>query len=316
MLQPVLTRAALVLAAALLTVGSAAPAAAFVALSADDEGLGQVIDPNQQQGEGQVVLSAGHADFGATFGSGEWALQIHDDTSTPRYWRSPDDVVLQVADAALLTVPDDDSFAFLGLPAGAPVHVIPQVEQPGVVWLGWNTQEPTLLDSLDLGATLRIHAIEGPGDVIAYLQGGNFGAPQLLWSTAEAFPQEAWIEMNTHTHANWVFSEPGVYLIDAEFAGDLITGEAMSARGTLRLAVGDETDPADAFAATLSESVTDAAAPDASPESDAAGTNLIWLIVAGGAVVLVVAVVVVSVGTARARRRGRTGDTDAQDGAR
>lgn len=292
------------------------PASAAVAASADSDGPGQVIDQNQQQGTGRVVLSHGHADFGATFGTGEWALQIHDDTTVPRYWRDPDDVVLQVTDAAMLTVPDDESFSFLGMPPGDPVHVVPQTEEPGVIWVGWNTQEPTLLDSLSLGATLRIHAIEGPGDVVAYLQGGNFGAPQPLWSTHDPFPQEAWIEVNTHTHANWVFGEPGVYLVDAEFTGDLVTGETFSARGTLRFAVGDATDPSEAFAASLSAPVDaandsegdaqgDADGPGSDTPTTDEGNSGVWLLVGAGATALVIAVVAVAVASARSRRRAR-----------
>ncbi|MEZ3160713.1 choice-of-anchor M domain-containing protein [Microbacterium sp. BWT-B31] len=311
-------RSGLILAAALLAAQGVLPAAASV-----DDDLDQVIDSNQQQGTGQVVLSAGHADFGPTFGTGRWALQIHDDTSVPRYWRNPEDVVLQVTDAATLTVPEDEAFAFLQLPAGAPVHVIPQTEQPGVIWAGWNTQEPTLLGSLSLGATLRVHAVEGPGDVVVYLQGGNFGAPQPLWSTHEPFPQDAWIEVNTHTHANWVFSRPGVYLVDAEFTGDLVTGETMTARGTLRFAVGDATDPADAFAAHLSrspegDSAQTAAAPASGDESAAgadASDSAVWYLVAGGAAVLVIAVLVVGIATTLARRRGR-GDAGTHGDAR
>lgn len=304
------------IALALLLGGGALPASAASAFS--DDGLGQVIDENQQQGTGQVVLSAGHVDFGPTLGTGEWALQIHDDTSTPRYWRNPEDVVLQVSDAALLTVPDSEAFAFLQLPAGSPVHVVPQVEQPGVIWAGWNTQEPNVLDVLNLGATLRMHAIEGPGEVVVYLQGGNFGAPQQLWSTHETFPQDAWIEVNTHTHANWVFSEPGVYLADVEFTGDLITGEAMSARGTLRFAVGEATDPAEAFAAALSgagEAEPGEEPGEADPDSDAGetpvpgdeGLPLVWLLIGGGAAILALAVIVVAVASSRARRRAASG---------
>lgn len=298
----------------LLAVALGASALPASAASTDPDGPGQIIDPNQQQGTGQVVLAQGHADFGPTFGTGEWALQIHDDTTVPRYWRDPDDVVLQVTDAAVLAVPDDESFAFLGMPPGSPVHVVPQTEQPGVVWVGWNTQEPAVLDSLNLGTTLRLHAVEGPGDVVVYLQGGNFGAPQPLWSTHDPFPQDAWIELNTHTHANWVFGEPGVYLVDAEFTGDLVTGETFSARGTLRFAVGDATDPSEAFAATLSTTADAAGSPepeaggDADASGDAAAGDTgggVWLLVAAGAAVLVVAVVAVTAASARARRRAR-----------
>lgn len=314
--------------------GSAAAPAAPPASPPLAPADGQVIDPGQQQGTGRVVLEAGHVDVGATFGTGAWALQVHDDTSVPAHWRDPDDVVLRVTDAALLAVPDDPAFSFLGLDAGTPVHVVPQTERPGVVWVGWNTQEPHLLDTLVLGATLRVHAIEGPGELVTYLQGGNFGAPQVLWSSREPFPQEAWVELNTHTHANWVFSEPGVYLVDTEFTGELVTGETMSARGTLRFAVGDATDPADAFAATLVETAsqaTDAGASAGADDADGSGGSSgsagdpadgahatapgdpgsgWWLLVAAGTVVLAIAVVAVGTASARARRRARAG-TDA-----
>lgn len=308
---------ALAASAALLAFG-AAPAAG----AADD--LDQIIDRDQPQGSGQVVLSAGHADLAPLLLDEEWVLRINDDTDVPRSWRDPEDVVFAVSNAALLTVPDDDAFSFLNMPPGTDVHVVPQVEQPGVVWLGWNTQAPTALENLRLGATLRVHDIAGPGDVVTYLQGGNFAAPQTLFSTAEAFPQEAWIEINTHTHANWVFSEPGVYLIDAEFTGDLTTGEEMSARGTLRFAVGDATDPAEAFAATVPErdAPTDASEAPGISEDAAGGaeagsdggegdaSRVLWYVVGAGALALVVAVTATSLSKASRRRARRAAERE------
>lgn len=317
-----------VLAAALLSAG------ALPASAAPDDDLDQTIDPNQQQGTGQTVLSVGHVDVGPTFGTGQWALQVHDDTASPAVWRDPEDVVFQATDASILEVPDDDAFGFLELPAGADAYVLPQTEQPGIVWPGWNTQDPTLLDNLDLGTTFRLHAVEGPGNLVVYLQGGNFGAPQVLWSSHEPFPQDVWVEVNTHTHANWVFSQPGVYLVDAEFTGDLVTGETLNARDTLRFAVGDETDPADAFAATLT-APTDGDGQAADGDQDAgsdgderSGTDAdgdaddatVWYLVAAGAAILLVAVIVVVIVSARARRRGRAmasaaSGTDSEDGS-
>ncbi|MFV0373919.1 choice-of-anchor M domain-containing protein, partial [Microbacterium sp.] len=163
----------LLLAAVLLSAG------ALPASASPDDDLDQTIDPNQQQGTGQTVLAAGHADIGPTLGTGQWTLQVHDDTSSPAAWRNPEDVVFQAVDASILDVPDDDAFAFLELPAGTEAYVLPQTEQPGIVWPGWNTQDPALLENLDLGTTLRFHAVEGPGDLVVYLQGGNFGAPEV-----------------------------------------------------------------------------------------------------------------------------------------
>jgi len=309
---------------------------------APEDGLSQVIDPNQAQGTGQVVLDDGHIDFGPTLNTGEWIVQIHDDTSSPSYWRMPEDVVAQLSDASKLTIPDNPAYSFLGLEPGAEAWVIPQVRASGVIWAGWNTQEPTVLDSLSMGTTLSILGVDGPGDVSVYLQSGNFGEPDPLWSTFDPFPQESWIEVNTHTHANWVFSEPGVYLVEIEFSGDLVDGTAVSARDTLRFAVGDETDPEAAFAAEFDESALtldedsagdapagEAGAVDAAAADGAGsgGTRLIIGIVAGlvgAALVVAVAVVLITARRARARaraaarqrvaeRRGGSGGSDDGD---
>ncbi|WP_449280668.1 TIGR03773 family transporter-associated surface protein [Leucobacter sp.] len=283
-----------------------------------EDGLGQVIDPDQAQGTGRMVLDDGHIDFGPTLNTGEWIVQIHDDTASPSYWRMPSDVVAQVNDSSKLTIPDDDAYAFLGLEPGSEAWVIPQVREPGVIWAGWNTQEPNVLDSLSMGTTLRILGVDGPGEVSVYLQSGNFGEPDPLWSTLDPFPQESWIEVNTHTHANWVFSEPGVYLVELEFSGELVDGTTVSARDALRFAVGDETDPEAAFEAEFDEAAL-AEAPDAETAAGdgaeaAAGnaatgteaTGLILGIVAGvvGAA-LVVALVVLLIAARRARTRAR-----------
>lgn len=302
-------------AALVLLAGLAAPAPQ--AFAEDTDPLAQTIDPNQAQGTGRVVLDDGHIDYGPTLNTGEWILQIHDDTSQPSYWRMPEDVVAKVNDSTKLTAPDDAAYAFLGLEPGAEVWVIPQVRKPGAVWAGWNTQEPGVLDALSMGTTQRILGVEGPGSVSVYLQSGNFGEPQPLWSSLDAFPQESWIEVNTHTHANWVFSEPGIYLVELEFEGTLIDGSTVVARDTLRFAVGDATDAEAAFDLTFDDSLladTDEGA-DASDggdvtepvtvDADSALPLIIGIVVAAIVLALVVAIVLVVVASRRARRRSR-----------
>lgn len=297
------------LSAVLLTMS---PVTIAAAEDGAGDGLGQIIDPNQAQGTGRVVLDDGHIDFGPTLNTGEWAVQIHDDTSAPSYWRMPADVVAKVNDASKLTIPDDPAYAFLGLEAGGEAWVIPQVRQPGVICAGWNTQEPTVLDTLSMGTTLTILGVDGPGEVSVYLQSGNFGEPEPLWSTLEPFPQQSWIELNTHTHANWVFSEPGVYLVQLQFSGDLNDGSTVSARDTLRFAVGDETDAEAAFDAVFDESLLGGDA-EQSPERDTAATGgatgstgvLLGAVAGVIGAALVIAMIVVLIAARRARARAR-----------
>ncbi|MDR5700862.1 choice-of-anchor M domain-containing protein [Agromyces aerolatus] len=311
--RPVRRAAALTasLTALLLAGAGVLPAAPSAAETADEQLL-QTIDPDQAQGTGQVVVDRGHVDFGPTLSTGEWIVQIHDDTGTPKYWRNPEDVVMKVGDAGTLTVPEGEAYAFLHQAPGTEVWVVPQTRNADVVWTGWNTQEPTVLESLNLGTTLRIHGVDGPGDVSVFLQSGNFGDPQPLWSTFDAFPQETWIEVNTHTHANWVFTEPGVYLVEIEFEADLIDGSTVSARDVLRYAVGDETDAEAAFAAVYAgestasriDSSPEPAAEPSTPDDLELGT-VMAIVLAAVAAALVAAVVVVMAATRRAKARAR-----------
>ncbi|RUR03545.1 choice-of-anchor M domain-containing protein [Labedella endophytica] len=286
------------------------------AQAATDDDLDQTIDPDQAQGTGQVVRDRGHVDFGPTLATGAWAVQLHDDTETPKYWRDVDDVVLRVNDASMLEVPDDEAYDFLGQEAGSEVYVIPQTQKTDVIWVGWNTQEPGVLEIMNLGTTLSVLGVDGPGDVSVYLQSGNFGDPEPLWSTSQPFPQQSWIEVNTHTHANWVFSDPGVYLVDIRFDADLIDGTTESAEATLRFAVGDETNADDAFDAV--STVDEAAAGDeavpapAEEESDASGADtasgiptavVVSAVVGAVTLALVIAVIVMLTATRRAKQR-------------
>ncbi|SJN47101.1 hypothetical protein FM104_15705 [Microbacterium esteraromaticum] len=307
-------RRPLTMASALILAGLAVLAPVSASAEGDDD-LDQTIDPNQTQGTGQVVLDQGHVDFGPTLSTGEWIVQIHDDTARPSYWRHLDDVVLKVADAAILPIPDAEAYRFLGQEPGTEVWVVPQTQNPDVVWAGWNTQEPNVIESLNLGTTLSVLGMEGPGDVVVYLQSGNFGDPQPLWSSLEPFPQQSWIEVNQHTHANWVFSEPGIYLVELQFDAELNTGESVSARDTLRFVVGDATDAEEAFGMEFDQSVIaetaapdpsdDTAGPAADRDQDGDGTfaTLIWSVVGVVAVVLVIAIIVVVTASRRAKAR-------------
>ncbi|PJJ72998.1 putative ABC transporter-associated repeat protein [Diaminobutyricimonas aerilata] len=258
-----LPAAALLLAAASLL----APTAA----SATGTDLDQTLDENMAVVGGERVLDVGHVDMGPKFVDGEWRFLIHDDVAkadanATSVWRYPDETVLHVNDASQLTVPDDPAYAFLGAEPGSPVWVVPQTQNPDVVWLGWNTQDPEVMQSIDRGITLSLTGAEGPGTVTVYLQSGSFGEPQVLWDSRVTEPQAAWVDVNTHTHANWVFTQPGVYLLELTAEADLVDGSTVSDTQVVRFAVGSSTPPVDAFAATWGGTGA-AAAADADPRA-------------------------------------------------
>lgn len=307
-------RAILLAAALVAALGLASPAAAD-----DDPNLDQSIRSAQAVAGGTKTLADGHVDVGPRFVDGRWTLMIHDDQAKardgdpahPSVWRRPERTVLRVTDAALQTVPDDPTYGFLPAKPGDRVHVVPQTQDPDVVWVGWNTQDPEVMERIDRGVTMTLTGVQGPGDLVVYLQSGDFGDPQVLWdSTGD--PKPAWVDVNTHTHANWVFSRPGVYLVRVRIAADLIDGTTVSDTRDLRYAVGSGTKPAQALAAAWAgpepEVPEDRTADEAAAGSDDDGGS--------GGLIVVIVVVVVALALVAALiaslRRGRRARTQAR----
>lgn len=318
--RPFLTSVGCVLVATLVL---AAPARAFAepsgapghrASATPSDGLSQSIEEDQAVSEEDTVLSLGHVDLGPRYVDGAWTLMVHDDTDEDgSVWRPLEHAVVQVSDAATREVPDDPAYGFLGVEPGAPVHVVPQTQDPDVVWLGWNTQDPQVMASVDRGVTLSLAGVEGPGDLLVYLQDGGFGEPDVLWDSRSAEEQELWVDVNTHTHANWVFTRPGVYLVSIRANATLVDGSEDEAVGTVRFAVGDGTATEDAFAAdaepTPASVATATEAPEADRAADAGTTGqlpaVLWVLIAvGGA--LAAAAVVLSLRGRRVREQARS----------
>lgn len=306
--------------ALLLLLGAVLSAGA--AHAAEDPDLDQQLNPDLDVVHGERVLDAGHVDMGPKFVDGRWHFLVHDDAAradagATSVWRYPDETVLHVLDGSQLTVPDDPAYAFIGADPGSPVWVIPQTQNPDVVWLGWNTQDPEVMQAIDRGITLSLTGVQGPGVVTTYLQSGSFGEPQVLFDSRVPDAQSAWVDVNTHTHANWVFTEPGVYLLRLQADADLIDGSHVSDSQVVRFAVGTAAPPADAFAAVWGapgDTAPEAGEPEdpAQPEAvSIEGTDpLVPLLLAAigvAAAGLVIGVIVVVVRGNRARRRALGG---------
>ncbi|MDY6143569.1 MAG: choice-of-anchor M domain-containing protein [Arcanobacterium sp.] len=209
--------------------------------------LTQTVDESEQVVRGEPVsIGVGHIDLGPKMVDGKWELLIRDDTVQPAVWRDPSDVVIRVADASKMTAPTGEKYEFLPTQAGQEVYVVPQVQAPNVVWIGWNTQDPKIATTLDRGANLRLLGMEGAGELTLFVQDGAFGEPLPMWDSRVSEPQDVWMEANTHVHANWVFTQPGVYAAAIEVRGKDRDQVEYSAAATLRFAVGDSVSDDDA----------------------------------------------------------------------
>lgn len=192
------------------------------------------------QGGKKVVISSGHLDIGPKMVKGQWQAALRDDTVNPPVWRSLEDVVVHVTDEAKTPVPADDKYSFLNLQTGATPWVIPQTQNPNVVWVGYNTQDPEAVNVMGRGADLSLEKISGPADVNLFLQDGGFEPPRVLWQSENGPDQSIWMEVNSHVHMNWVFPEAGEYVLKIGMtaqAGD----PAPSAGGSLKVVVGSGT---------------------------------------------------------------------------
>ena len=254
-----MTLSALLVSALLFIVG----APSSVADPSPDPDLAQSVAAHEEWRGEASEISAGHVDLGPRLIDGQWRAGLRHDTESGAVWRDPNQTVLRVNDAAIMTAPDSADYPFLADVAGKPVHVIPQTQNPSVVWLGWNTQDPAVTATIDRGLTMRVGPVSGPGRAWLFLQSGTFGKPLLLADSGAA-PGDVWIDSGTHVHANWAFSAPGTYTATVTFLGTTTAGEAVNASTTLRFAVGD--------AASASEALA-MAAPAASGSGSGSGSG-------------------------------------------
>ena len=233
-----------------------------------DPDLAQSVAAHEEWSNEASEISVGHVDLGPRLIDGQWRAGLRHDAESGAVWHDPNQTVLRVNDAAIMTAPDSADYPFLADVAGKPVYVVPQTQNPGVVWLGWNTQDPAVTATIDRGLTMRVGPVSGPGRAWLFLQSGTFGKPLLLADSGAA-PGDVWIDSGTHVHANWAFSAPGTYTATVTFLGTTTAGEAVSASTTLRFAVGDAASASEALA-MAAPAAADAASAGSSASSSGA----------------------------------------------
>lgn len=286
------------LAAALTSV-----ALAFAPVTAWAGDLAQVVSSDEEVAAPgtAATIDHGHVDLGLLLADGQAQFLARDDSAATPVWRDPADVVFDVGDNAQLTLPEDKAFSFVGAEPGSQVWVVPQTEQADVPWLGWNTQAPSLEDNVERGVTMEFLGHQGPGEFSLFLQNGGFEEPQLLWSTATGASERFWVDLGTHTHANWVFTEPGIHQVRVRMSGEGAgesAGSEVAAEATLTFAVGDETDVEEAQAAEW-----DANAEPSSASNSAGASVPVWIWTLAGLGVLVLIGALIAVVRAKGGRR-------------
>ena len=226
--------------------GRAATNPATSATPSADPALEQNVAANEPTSQTPAVIEAGHVDLGPRLIGGKLTVSLRDDSAASPVWRDPNKTVLRVRDGALIQVPQGEDYKFLA--DSKRVYVLPQTQKTQLVWLGWNTQDPAVTKLIKGGVNMRIEQVKGPGRSWLILQEGTFGKPKVLADSA-ASAQDIWVDTNTHVHANWIFSKPGIYLVKVSFKATGVDGKTYQATTTLRFAVGDATSTTNALKA-------------------------------------------------------------------
>lgn len=195
-------------------------------------------DPDPEPGpddlldSGRAVISRGHVDILSTVDSDAVTQTIHDDSVSPAVERKIAETTLQVVADAKTAVPEDSAYSFLGK-AGDPVWLLPQRQQDGLLWPGWNVVPGASTGTGQAVVTWTLGEVSGPGDFALYVSDG-FGDVDVLLDSDD--PDNRSFTFDQHGHGNWAFSQDGAYCVPIT-ATEAATGH--SANFTLLYAVGD-----------------------------------------------------------------------------
>ncbi|WP_295819148.1 TIGR03773 family transporter-associated surface protein [uncultured Microbacterium sp.] len=187
---------------------------------------------------GATILSSGHIDYASRIVGGRLESLVGDDSSGAKVYRDPAGVVLWLKPSARQQLPA--GFGAVGA-AGQTVWQVPQTQNPDLIWLGWNTEALSRANAAG-PVDWSLDGVAGPGRVTVYTSGVFGGVQNVVLDGAGSSSR---IPLGVHAHANWAFSEEGVYRLRMTQTVTLASGERSSDTATLTIAVGD-VDPAQA----------------------------------------------------------------------
>lgn len=220
-------------------------------------------------------FSLGHADVRAYYEAGELKLRyqlsggalVDGEPVDPIAGTEPvsfglDQLVTWIPNVSIALPPGDMRFDFLGAAPDASVWLIPEggseAEDLGLPWLGFSTEELVHEDWEgfdDQGVhsgllRLDLVSVAGPpGGYFSmfYSPQDEITSPVVHFATSDGIDatdtyrsSDGLIEglpTSTHSHINWIFTEPGEYDVTLKFSGTHMTDGYNEAVGTVRFAV-------------------------------------------------------------------------------
>jgi surface-anchored protein len=184
--------------------------------------------------QAQTCLWEGHTDVGIVYEDGAWNLHIGQHEAIPPMEYAPNEAILGVnLLAASNTVPANPQFSFLGT-AGSPVWILPQGQDPALLFLGFGTEELPAALFVNDEVALTLKAVRGPGQFSVY-ESGLFGNPNVIMNSRDGVTAADSVVLTAggHRHVNWAFSVPGTYEVDFEATGTLVAGNVFTSSGPI-----------------------------------------------------------------------------------
>lgn len=174
----------------------------------------------------RVVLDEGHVDVvGIALENGAFDVHVHDEEHGVEY--SPAEVQLVAKPSSEIAVPDDPAYRFLGT-AGGRAWVLPQVQDPALLWPGIGAEEIEPGVFTDDALKVDVVGVTGPADVSIFTTDA-FGAPTVLADSGDGLPDTIGTSAGGHLHANWAFEAPGYYTLKVRVSGTLAaTGQQVT----------------------------------------------------------------------------------------
>ena len=210
--------------------------AALRALLAAFASLAVILIPlGSAHAAGRLVIESGHVDaFNVTAEGDALKLNLKEDVTGQHVTHKPEDVELHVKSAALKDIPK----AFPGAPKA---YFLPMSQDQKLLWPGWDTLS-TQGKGFDKSIKLKFDKVEGPGQIHLFGQDSFGGIAPLLENGSMDLKAGAVRnqEMPAHTHANWVFTKPGVYTLTLHAEGTKGGKKVSSNKATYTFTVGDE----------------------------------------------------------------------------
>ena len=170
----------------------------------------------------QTILDTGDTDIGIGYDT-DWDLHVHKEAPPNAGEYEPADAILRVNGQAQTTVPAGAAWGFLGS-AGSPVWILPQSQDPNLLFLGIGTEEIAGGIFENDEVTISLSSVTGPGSFSIFAE--SLGVPTVLMDSGDGISgaDSLVLSTGTHQHFSFGFTAPGDYTVAFLGSGTLVAG--------------------------------------------------------------------------------------------